>query len=205
MAGSAVSQKSKEWTAFTAEVKTQAGLLFGFVALFWAVFAVDTVLGGALRPLGIHPRTTQGLWGILAAPLLHGGLFHIVPNTVGFLALGWLVMLRDTRHFVLVTLAGVVVGGMTAWLLGSAGSVHIGASGVVFAFFGFVLMGGWFSRSLGSVLLSVVVAVAWGGMVFGVLPGQPGISWEAHLGGFLGGVSSAWLVARANSRTLARA
>ena len=115
----AVSQKSKEWTAFTAEVKTQAGLLFGFVALFWAVFAVDTVLGGALRPLGIHPRTTQGLWGILAAPLLHGGLFHIVPNTVGFLALGWLVMLRDTRHFVLVTLAGVVVGGMTAWLLGS--------------------------------------------------------------------------------------
>ena len=128
-----------------------------------------------------------------------------VPNTVGFLALGWLVMLRDTRHFVLVTLAGVVVGGMTAWLLGSAGSVHIGASGVVFAFFGFVLMGGWFSRSLGSVLLSVVVAVAWGGMVFGVLPGQPGISWEAHLGGFLGGVSSAWLVARANARTLGRA
>lgn len=196
MAGSSVTQTQQQWSALKAELKLQAAMLLGFVALFWAVFVLDTLTGGSLRAFGIHPRTSQGLWGILLAPLLHGGLFHIVPNTVGFLALGYLVMLRDTRHFVLVTVAGILVGGMMAWLFGRSGSVHIGASGVVFAYLGFALLGGLFSRSFGSVLLSVLVALGWGGLVFGVLPGQPGISWEAHLGGFLGGAGCAWLVAR---------
>jgi membrane associated rhomboid family serine protease len=81
--------------------------------------------------------------------------------------------------------------GFAAWLLGAPGSVHVGASGVIFGYLGFLILAGWYERSVASILLSVLVVVLWGGMVIGVLPGQNGISWQAHLGGFIGGVYSA--------------
>ena len=139
----------------------------------------------------------QGLWGIAAAPFLHANLEHLLSNTVPLLVLGWLVMLRDARHFWPVTIIAALGAGLTAWTFGAPGSVHIGASGVVFGYLGFLLLAGWFARSVGSILLSLGVAAAWGGLVFGVLPGQPGISWQAHLGGFIGGVLAAkWLALR---------
>ena len=97
-------------------------------------------------------------------------------------------MLRDARHFVPVTLGAMVVSGLMSWLLGAPGSVHIGASGVIFGYLGFLMLSGWFARSLGSVLISVLVTVVWGGIVLGVMPGQAGVSWQSHLGGFMGGV-----------------
>jgi membrane associated rhomboid family serine protease len=152
---------------------------------------VNVLLGGALLRFGIVPRTTSGLVGILAAPFLHANLAHLTANTVSFLLFGWLVMLRDRRHFGVVTLFGLLGSGFLSWALGAPGSVHIGASGVVFGFFGFLLLAGFYARSAGSVLLSLAVAVLWGGTVFGVLPGTPGVSWQGHLGGFLGGVLAA--------------
>jgi membrane associated rhomboid family serine protease len=90
-----------------------------------------------------------------------------------------------------VTLFAMVGSGGAAWLLGAPGSVHIGASGVIFGYLGFLILAGWYERSVASIVLSLLVIVLWGGMVIGVLPGQPGISWQAHLGGFLGGVLAA--------------
>jgi len=110
---------------------------------------------------------------------------------VSFLLFGWLVMLRDRRHFGVVTLMAMLGSGLLSWTLGAPGSVHIGASGVVFGYFGFLLLAGFYARSAGSILLSLAVAVLWGGTVFGVLPGTPGISWQGHLGGFIGGVLAA--------------
>jgi membrane associated rhomboid family serine protease len=81
--------------------------------------------------------------------------------------------------------------GLTAWLLGAPGSVHIGASGVIFGYLGFLMLSGWYARSVGSILISLVVTVLWGGLVLGVMPGTPGISWQAHIGGFIGGVLAA--------------
>ena len=81
--------------------------------------------------------------------------------------------------------------GLMSWLLGASSSVHIGASGVIFGYLGFLMLSGWFARSFGSILLSLAITALWGGLVFGVLPGQAGISWQAHLGGFLGGVLAA--------------
>ena len=80
---------------------------------------------------------------------------------------------------------------LLAWLLGAPGSVHIGASGVLFGYLGFLLLSGWYARSAASILLSLGVAAAWGGLVLGVMPGTPGISWQSHLGGFIGGVLAA--------------
>jgi membrane associated rhomboid family serine protease len=175
----------------TSTLKTQATVLGGTLAVFWAVFVVNTLLGGSLLSLGVIPRTTIGLRGILFGPFLHVSLNHIVANSIPFLALGWMVMLRDVRHFIPVTVAAMVGAGLTAWLLGAPGSVHVGASGVIFGYLGFLMLTGWYTRSVSSILLSIVVTVLWGGLVLGMMPGTPGISWQEHIGGFLGGVFAA--------------
>ncbi|MES3034726.1 MAG: rhomboid family intramembrane serine protease [Gemmatimonadota bacterium] len=175
----------------TRSLKTQVVTLGASVTAFWATFGVNALLGGALLRFGIVPRTTNGLLGILAAPFLHVNLAHLIANTISFLLFGWLVMLRDRRHFGVVTLMAVLGSGLVSWTLGAPGSVHIGASGVVFGYFGFLLLAGFYARSLGSIVLSLAVAVLWGGTVFGVLPGTPGVSWQGHLGGFVGGVLAA--------------
>lgn len=175
----------------TRSLKSQAVTLGASVTALWAAFGVNVVLGGALLRFGIIPRTTDGLIGIAVAPFLHANLQHLVANTVSFLLFGWLVMLRDRRHFGVVTLFAMLGSGLLSWVLGAPGSVHIGASGVVFGYFGFLLLAGFYARSAGSILLSLAVAVLWGGTVFGVLPGTPGVSWQGHLGGFVGGVLAA--------------
>lgn len=180
-------------TRAVASVRTQAATLGGAVAAFWLVFAANATLGGALTAFGIIPRTGAGLRGIVFAPFLHGSVDHLAANTVPFLLLGWLVMVRDARHFLPVTACAAIGAGLFAWTLGAPNSVHIGASGVIFGYLGFLMLAGWFARSVGSILLSVGVTVAWGGLVYGVLPNQPGVSWQAHLGGFVGGIVAARL------------
>jgi len=157
----------------------------------WAVFLATTLSGDTLLSLGVIPRTVIGLRGIIFAPFLHGSLAHIMANSIPFAVLGWLVMLRDARHFLPVTVLAMLGSGLMAWLLGASGSIHIGASGLIFGYLGFLILSGWFARSFSSILLSLIVTALWGGMVLGVMPGQAGISWQAHLGGFLGGVFAA--------------
>jgi membrane associated rhomboid family serine protease len=157
----------------------------------WAVFAVTWISGGALLWLGVLPRTAIGLRGIIFAPFLHGSLAHLLANSIPFVILGWLVMLRDPRHFTTVTLVTMVSSGLMAWLIGAPGSVHVGASGVIFGYLGFLMLSGWYARSVGSIAVSVLVTIFWGGLVLGVMPGQAGVSWQAHLGGFIGGVYAA--------------
>ena len=184
-------------------LRVHAAILGASVASLWAVFAVDSVLGGSLLRFGVVPRTQQGLWGIVAAPFLHANLAHLMANTASLLVLGWLVMLRDPRHFWLVAFCAMVGGGTASWLLGAPGSVHVGASGVIFGFLGFLIFAGWWARSFGSIALSLITTALWGGLVWGVLPGATGVSWQAHLGGFVGGVLAARWFSR-DASTMAR-
>ncbi|MBW2459300.1 MAG: rhomboid family intramembrane serine protease, partial [Deltaproteobacteria bacterium] len=149
------------------------------------------ILGGALDHWGIRPRSIVGLRGIVLAPFLHGGIGHIGANTGPLLVLGWFVMLSQTRNFFTVGILSSLVGGAGVWLIGASNSIHIGASITIFGFLGYLLLRGWFDRRFWVIIGSVLVALSYGGLVFGVLPGQPGISWEGHLFGFIGGVLSA--------------
>lgn len=171
--------------------------LGGFVAVFWGLEIVDQVffhhvgrMASGLDLYGIHPRHLSGLIGILFAPFLHGGFGHVAANTLPFLIFGALVMTYGLQAFWKVTLIVTVVAGAGTWLFGS-NSYHIGASSLIFGYFGCLLAAGIFEHSLKSILLAVVVGVGYGGIIWGVLPGQPGISWEGHLFGFLGGVLAA--------------
>lgn len=188
MAKSPVVQSAKR---VTRTFKQQVTTLSATVGATWTAFVVNGIAGGALMQYGVIPRTLTGLRGILFAPFLHANMQHLIANTIPFLAMGWLVMLRDARHFLPVTLFAMLGSGLMAWLLGAPGSVHIGASGVVFGYFGFLLLGGWYARSFMSITLSILVAVMWGGLVLGIAPGQVGISWQSHLGGFIAGVLAA--------------
>jgi membrane associated rhomboid family serine protease len=170
--------------------------VLGFVAVLWAVEAMDWVLLGSLDGFGIRPRETFGLVGIALAPFLHGSFAHLMANTTALIPLGLLVTARRKTDLVLVSIPVVLLGGAAVWLLGRAGSVHIGASGLVFGWFGYLLALGWYERSPRAVVVALFVGLLYGGMIFGVLPGQPGISWESHLFGFFAGGFAARTLSR---------
>lgn len=178
------------------ELKKQLTILGSFVSIFWVTELVDIfILKGRLNQYGIRPQSLIGLRGILFAPFLHGGLPHLISNTVPFLVLGWLVMLQETSDFWIVTAITMLVGGLGVWLFAAPSSVHIGASILIFGYLGFLLLRGYFQRNFISIFLSVVVAFFYGGLVLRVLPSAPGISWQGHLFGFLGGILAAKLIA----------
>ncbi len=178
------------------EIKTQAIILATFVAIFWLLEILDQfVFRGSLDIFGIIPHQVIGLRGILFAPFLHRDFPHLIANTVPFLILGWLVMLQETSDFFIVTGLTMLVGGLGVWLFAAPGSIHIGASILIFGYLGFLLLRGYFQRNIPSILLSILVFLLYGGTIWGVLPSRPGISWQGHLFGFLGGVLAAKLIA----------
>ncbi len=192
-----------EKAAIAQELKTQVFILFGLVALMWVVEIVDqgifrSAFRSTLDIYGIIPRNPIGLRGILFAPFLHGNFVHLLGNTFPFLILGWLIMLREIRDFWIVSLVAAGVGGAGTWLVGSPG-VHIGASGVIFGYLGYLLLRGYFERSVFAIALSLGVGSLFGSLLWGVLPMQAGISWEGHLFGFLGGAIAAKLLTKPRS------
>jgi membrane associated rhomboid family serine protease len=183
---------------FVDQLKARVALLAAFVGSIWAVFFVSTALPFLhLNRHGVVPRTVSGLQGILFAPFLHAGLWHIVANTSGLVVLGWLCMWPTVRHFWQATAGAMLGAGLCAWLVGAPYSVHIGASGVVFGYAGYLVARGFYTRNIVSVLVALFVASSYGlSMLFGVLPGYPGVSWQSHLGGAIGGILAARLTAQ---------
>lgn len=177
------------------ELKTQALILGGFVAIFWLLEILDQfVFAGSLDQFGIKPRNATSLVGIFFAPFLHGNFRHLLANTIPFVILGWFAMLQSTRDFFIVTGITMIVGGLGVWLFAQPNSVHIGSSILIFGYLGFLLLRGYFQRNFPSILISLVVVFFYGGLIWGVLPGMPGISWQGHLFGFIGGAISARLL-----------
>lgn len=165
------------------------------VALMWAQEIVDLLPGVNLDQYGIRPRSDEGLLGVLAAPFLHGGFDHLIANTGAFVVLGVLIALT-TRRYWPVTIGVALLGGLATWLVASPYSVHIGASGLVYGYAAFLVAWGLLSRRVLSVIVAIVVVLMYGGIVVGVLPGQPGISWQGHLFGALAGVVMAFVLRR---------
>ena len=181
----------------TRQLRSQAKILGAFVAAMWILEIIDLVLlDHALDNFGVWPRRPVGLLGILFMPFLHGGVAHVAANTMPFIVLGWLVLVRRTLDFVVVTIATSLVTGAGLWLFGSSRSVYIGASGLIFGYFGFLLLRGYFERSPQALLITLLVAFSYGGLLWGIIPQGNGLSWEAHLLGFAGGVLSARFLSR---------
>ncbi|MFC4946096.1 rhomboid family intramembrane serine protease [Pseudonocardia sp. GCM10023141] len=172
--------------------------MLAFTALLYVIEIVDRVTSLGLENDGIISRNLSGLWGILWAPLLHGGWDHLLSNTIPFLVFGFLAMAGGIRQFVGVTALIWLVSGLGVWLIGPDRTSTIGASGVIFGWLVFLLVRGFFARSLAQIGVAVVLLLVWGSVLLGILPGQPNISWQAHLFGALAGLLAAALVARAD-------
>jgi membrane associated rhomboid family serine protease len=173
-------------------IRTAGLVVVSFVALLYLVELVDTLAGNRLDAAGVRPREADGLDGILFAPVLHAGWAHLTANTVPLLVFGFLILLGGIARWVTVTVVVWVVGGVGVWLTGGAHTVHLGASVLAFGWLVYLLVRGVFSHSVGQVLLGLVLLFLYGGLLVGVLPGQPGVSWQGHLFGAIGGVLAAW-------------
>lgn len=170
-------------------------LVLALVTLLWAVEGLDALTPSATSDVyGIQPRSVDGLRNILFAPFLHAGFGHLSANSVPLIVLGLLVMLSGLQPFVIVSLTAALASGLGVWLFGAGNTVHLGASGIIFGYLGFLLAAAWFLRSVGAIVVALAVVLIYGSTLWGVLPGQEGVSWLGHLFGLAGGILAAWLL-----------
>ena len=167
-------------------------LTFGFVALLWLIHAFQVLTGFTLVGLGLRPRETSGLTGLLFTPLLHGNFEHLVSNSMP-LFIGGVAMLFLYPNSSLRVLPLLYLGtSALAWTFARP-SIHIGASGLVYGMLTYVFVAGVLRRDVRSVGVSLMVWFLYGSMVWGVFPVAPRMSWELHATGLLLGVVLAWL------------
>lgn len=175
----------------TRALRYRFAALAAFVAAIWAIQTLNWATGYGLNAaFGLIPRHTSGLDGIIAMPVLHASFAHLISNTPPLLVTGALLMATARRALFAVNAVIVVLGGALVWLLGSS-AIHIGASGLVFGWLGFLIVRGFVDRSIVTLGVSLLVGLLYGSLLWGVLPGQPGVSWEAHAFGALAGAIAA--------------
>lgn len=173
-------------------IKKNFASLMLFIAAIWVVEVANFFLGHGLTAWGILPRQASGLIGIPLAPFLHGGLWHAASNTLPLLILGSLMLIGGRARFWAMTTGIVLLGGFLVWLFARS-ALHVGASGLVFGYFGALLARAYFERSLLSIAIACATMILYGGMLWGILPLRGYISFEGHLFGLVAGIVMAWL------------
>jgi membrane associated rhomboid family serine protease len=174
--------------------------IVSFVALLYVIEVWDNLTGHRLDYNGIRQLETDGLWGIVFAPLLHSNWQHLIANTGPALVLGFLMTLAGMARFIYATAIVWILGGFGTWLIGSSGAPagvetnHIGASGLIFGWLTFLIVFGFFTRKVWEIVVGVIVLFVYGSVLLGVLPGTFGVSWQGHLCGAIAGVVAAYLL-----------
>jgi membrane associated rhomboid family serine protease len=183
-----------------------------FVALLYLVELLDLLTNHSLEENGIRPQTTDGLWGIIFAPVLHANWAHLIANTIPLLVLGFLMTLAGISRFVWATAIIWILGGFGTWLIGNVGSScgptdHIGASGLIFGYLAFLLVFGLFVRRVWDIVIGLVVLFLYGGVLLGAMPVLHqcgGVSWQGHLSGAVAGVVAAYLLSAPERKSRAQ-
>jgi membrane associated rhomboid family serine protease len=170
-------------------------LLGAMLVLMWGSELVDVVPGVQLDQYGIEPRDVDGLAGVVAAPFLHVGFGHLISNTVPFVLMGAVIAAAGARRILLVTALVALVSGLGTWLVAPAGTIHLGASGVVFGYATYLIVRGIFSRRIAQLAVGALVVALWGSALLAGLGPQDGVSWQGHLFGAIGGVVAARVLA----------
>lgn len=169
-------------------------LLASIVALMWVVEVINSLDSNHLNSDGLYARDLPRLWGIITAPFLHASFQHLIDNTIPLLFMGIIIALRGAVRLALVTAIVVVLGGIGTWLIAPAGTVTVGASGLVFGYATYLLTRGIFDRSVLELGVGIVVGVIWGSALLTSLVPHYGVSWQAHLCGGIAGIVAAWVL-----------
>ena len=178
---------------------------FVIVGLMWSVEVWDWFLTlllsdkgesiSILDAFGIRPRQLAGLPGILLAPFLHRDFAHLSGNTAPLLGLSLILAFTGMRRFLAASLLIIVVTGSAVWLFGRKDAIHLGASGIVFGYLGFLLVKGFIEKRAIWITISILIAFIYGGMMYSILPSKADVSWESHFFGFLSGILTCYLMA----------
>lgn len=174
--------------------RTGRNFAFGYALIIWAVHLISFISPIPLQYFGIHPREPQGLLFIFTSPLLHANFEHLISNTLPGMLFAYLIGYSGKRVFWEVTMFVVVIGGVGTWLFGGVGTNHIGASGLVYGWLAYLVVRGFFNRSGKQIGLGILLAFLYSGLIWGVLPGTPGMSWQAHLFGAIGGIVAGMMI-----------
>ncbi|MFI5635824.1 rhomboid family intramembrane serine protease [Streptomyces goshikiensis] len=172
--------------------KAAGKLMLGWVALLWLIEVLDLATGHALDAYGIAARDPDSLGGILAAPFLHFGFGHVAANSLPLLVLGFVTALSGIRRFLAVCAVIIVADGLAVWLISPSHTITVGASGLIFGLFGYLVVRGFVERRALGVVVGIVIAALWGTTALaGLLPTDSTVSWQGHLFGLLAGVAAA--------------
>jgi membrane associated rhomboid family serine protease len=161
----------------------------------FADIVLINVFGVYIDNFGVLPRSQRGLIGIIIAPFLHANFAHLAANCVSLFILGLAGCAYSRRLTFVACVYSSLFAGVLTWVIGKEGAPHVGASGVIFGLIGFLLANGIVRGGLGPLFLSIAVFLFYGGIILSnILPGNAAahISWEMHLGGFLGGLYASW-------------
>lgn len=178
--------------------RVQLRLLTSAVTLLVVLEIINLVSGRALNGLGIYPRVSQSLWTLPFAPLLHADFWHLISNLMSLVLFAILLLQHGLTRFWLVTVGVTLLGGFGVWLFARP-AYHLGSSLLIFGYFGYLLLAGVVSREVKLLLISIGIGLLYGSLLWGVLPQQHWVSFEAHLFGFLAGLVCAVLFGRARN------
>ncbi|WP_340679137.1 rhomboid family intramembrane serine protease [Paraglaciecola sp.] len=175
--------------------KQQIKWVVVLVAVLTLIEVLNLLSGRMLNQLGNIPRYVPGLKGVIFGPFIHGSLQHFFSNIIPLAIFTYLMLQYGSRRYLLVSIWIIILSGMLVWLFGRSAS-HVGASGLIYGYFGYIVLAGFLGKSIKLLLISLLVAFFYGGLIFGVMPTSPFVSWESHLFGFIAGLIAAKLWAK---------
>ncbi|SEN15868.1 rhomboid family intramembrane serine protease [Actinacidiphila rubida] len=178
-----------------AEARKALFVMVGFLAIVWGIQCANWADGYALsQDYGLLSGDPARLPDVVTAPLLHWSWAHIEANSGPLFVFGFLAAYRGVARFLALTLLVATTSGLAVWFFERGDLDTVGASGLIFGYFGYVVVRGLFDRHLVDTLVGLVMAASFAYMLTVAVPGTPGVSWLAHLGGLAGGVAGAWLL-----------
>jgi membrane associated rhomboid family serine protease len=193
--GSPVTPRGGKPGVSLAQVARAMVMMAGFLAMLWVIQLANWADSYRLDvSFGILPRSESHLADILIAPFLHFSWQHLEGNSIPLLVLGFLAAYRGVAKFLAVTAIAVVTSGLTVWLFQAGNELTVGASGLIFGYFGYVVVRGLFDRNFVDAIVGVIAAIAYAYILAVAIPGTPGVSWLGHAGGLAGGVLAGWVL-----------
>ena len=171
-------------------MQRQLKIILNIFLVFVAVEILNIFTGRTLNYLGTYPRVVEGLRGIALSPFLHGSISHFLSNIITLCIFSLLLLQYGLKRYIKVSLFIIIVTGILVWLFARP-AMLIGASGLIYGYFGFLLLAGFLSGKFKLLIISLLIGFFYGGLVLGVMPSRPFISWESHLFGFIAGLIAA--------------
>jgi membrane associated rhomboid family serine protease len=164
-----------------------SSIMGGLLVVLWLVQIINYSDHGRLTRFGLRPREVDGLTGIFTSPFLHANFGHVLANSLPFVALGWIVLISGLRQWLIATAIVILFDGVFTWLVAPAGLI-VGVSGLVFGWFGYLIARAYFARKFAWIVIAIAVGATFSSLFSGLVPGTTEVSWQSHIGGFLGGI-----------------